>query len=41
VQATRGDSHLGGIDLDRRIYDWAIEEFSNQGVNFGDNQNIA
>ena len=24
IEATRGDSHLGGTDIDRCIYDWAV-----------------
>ena len=30
IYATRGDMHLGGTDLDRRIYYWAVEEFREQ-----------
>ena len=28
VKATNGDTHLGGDDLDQRIIDWMVQEFS-------------
>ena len=30
VKATKGDTHLGGDDIDQRIVDWLIEEFKNE-----------
>ena len=30
ILATRGDSHLGGTDIDRCIYHWAVEQFKEQ-----------
>jgi molecular chaperone DnaK len=33
VQATNGDTHLGGDDFDQRIIDWLVEEFrKEQGI---------
>lgn len=37
VLAIQGNTHLGGDDFDKRIVDWAIEEFGNQnGINLAD-----
>ncbi len=30
VKATKGDTHLGGDDIDQRIVEWLIEEFKNE-----------
>jgi len=36
VQATNGDTHLGGDDYDQRIVNWLIEEFrKDQGIDLG------
>src|SRR4026209_2106750 len=36
VKATNGDTHLGGDDLDQRIIDWMIAEFTkSDGVDLG------
>ncbi len=36
VKSTNGNTHLGGDDLDQRIVDWMIQEFSNaEGVDLG------
>jgi molecular chaperone DnaK len=33
VQATNGDTHLGGDDFDQRVIDWLVEEFrKEQGI---------
>ena len=33
VQATNGDTHLGGDDFDQRIIDWLVDEFKkDQGI---------
>lgn len=30
VKATKGDTHLGGDDIDQRIVEWLIDEFKNE-----------
>src|ERR1700723_898380 len=36
VEATNGDTHLGGDNLDQRIVDWLIDEFKkNEGLDLG------
>jgi molecular chaperone DnaK len=36
VQATNGDTHLGGDDYDQRIVNWLIDEFrKDQGIDLG------
>jgi molecular chaperone DnaK len=36
VQATNGDTHLGGDDWDKAISDWIVQAFlSDQGINLG------
>ena len=36
VQATNGDTHLGGDDWDKAISDWIVEQFlADQGINLG------
>src|SRR5678815_5618768 len=33
VQATNGDTHLGGVNIDQRVIDWIVEEFKkDQGI---------
>jgi molecular chaperone DnaK len=40
VAATAGDTHLGGIDLDRRIIDWTIAEFKRvEGIDLSKDAN--
>ena len=34
VMSTNGDLHLGGVDFDNAIVDWAIEEFKNENDGF-------
>src|ERR1700723_1516598 len=40
VEATNGDTHLGGDNLDQRIVDWLIDEFKkNEGLDLGSKGN--
>jgi molecular chaperone DnaK len=39
VKSTRGDTHLGGDNIDQRIIDWLIEEFKKEeGVDISENK---
>jgi molecular chaperone DnaK len=36
VQATNGDTHLGGDDMDQKVIDWIVAEFKrDQGIDLG------
>ena len=42
VQATNGDTHLGGDNIDQRIIDWLVAEFKkDQGIDLSQGQDGA